>query len=401
MMKEKPASASDERDERSPIVRFEINEQAFKTKYREQRPFLTTEAADSNYFSVADLEQAFFSSGAKSPSLMVHDGTAFVPEDHYSEGFQDVHVARRRLLKPRLAKFLEDGATVVFNRIEAHSLRIKELCLDIASFASAHTIANGYFSTASTPSFGKHWDTHDVFAVQLLGRKHWQLFAPTFDLPVAGQTSKNFKKDCPTIASMDVVLTPGDVLYVPRGWWHEVRALNEPTFHVAIGTHAPLIRNFVSWLCAARIADHVEFRRLFNSGPEAIQEAARRLAELVCDPGMFEQYRRHLAESERIDSPFSMDADLCLRPRKTLLNHQAFVSSFNVGDLDATDSVNGSPLPAGGLERALLQSAQSDGLIEPRKVADLLNQPEVDIQAAITALWNSDHVHFRRRGGLR
>lgn len=401
MMKAKPASVPYDHDERSPIVRFEINEQTFKEKYREQNPFLTKGAVAPGDFSVADLEQAFFSSGAKSPSFMVHDGTAFLPEDHYSEGFQDVHVARRRLLKPRLAKYLNDGATVVLNRVEAHSLRIKELCLDIASFASAHTIANGYFSTASTPSFGKHWDTHDVFAVQLLGRKRWQLFAPTFDLPVAGQTSKNFKNDCPPVASMDVILTPGDVLYVPRGWWHEVRALNEPTFHVAIGTHAPLVRNYVSWLCAAKIVDYVEFRRLFSSGPEALQEAARRLAELVCDPVMFEQYRRYLAESERVDSPLSMSADLYLRPGESLENHRAFVSSFNVEGVDATASVNGRPLPAGGLERALLQSAQSNGLIEPKKVADLLDQSEVDIHAAISALWSSDHVHFRRRGGLK
>jgi hypothetical protein len=86
---------------------------------------------------------------------------------------------------------------------------------------------------------GIHWDTHDVFAVQMQGRKAWQVFAPVVAQPL-GQ-HRSFYYDIPkTEPLLSVVLEPGDVLYIPRGFVHQVRSPDDSdSLHLAIGVYTP------------------------------------------------------------------------------------------------------------------------------------------------------------------
>ena len=77
--------------------------------------------------------------------------------------------------------------------------------------------------------------------MQLLGRKRWILRKPNFEFPLYMQQTKNFPdiKE-PEEIYMDVILEAGDILYIPRGWWHDPLPLDEETFHLAVATFAPL-----------------------------------------------------------------------------------------------------------------------------------------------------------------
>lgn len=47
---------------------------------------------------------------------------------------------------------------------------------------------------------------------------------------------------------LDVVLEPGDVLYLPRGWWHNPSPLGEESLHLAIGTFPALVMDYLGYL---------------------------------------------------------------------------------------------------------------------------------------------------------
>jgi hypothetical protein len=58
-----------------------------------------------------------------------------------------------------------------------------------------------------------HFDLgHNLFT-QIVGRKHFRLFAPSPSAPLHGH-------------SIDVDLHPGEILFLPQLWWHHVRALD-------------------------------------------------------------------------------------------------------------------------------------------------------------------------------
>lgn len=85
---------------------------------------------------------------------------------------------------------------------------------------------------------GPHLDQYDVFIIQGLGRRHWQVGAR---LPHA-------KEHCPHPdlkqlfepfeAIIDAVLEPGDMLYIPAGCPHNGVAL-EPSLNYSVGFRAP------------------------------------------------------------------------------------------------------------------------------------------------------------------
>ena len=91
---------------------------------------------------------------------------------------------------------------------------------------------NLYAGWRTENGFPVHWDDQDVLILQLEGRKHWKVWEPTRLYP--------FKEDVEVAPApsgepiLDQILSKGDLLYLPRGWWHVVYPLDEPTLHLTV-----------------------------------------------------------------------------------------------------------------------------------------------------------------------
>jgi hypothetical protein len=157
-------------------------------------------------------------------------------------------------------------------------------------------------SFGGTGTFGQHWDTHDVFAIQLLGRKRWQLFEPTFALPLSHHTSDAAPREGIGPPVLDVVLEPGDVLYVPRGWWHSVAPLNEGSCHVSVGTYAATVRDYLMYVCSQLFSQQLPARRAFSSAPEdhaALASTLAQLRDVALDVNVWRRFAAELQMRER------------------------------------------------------------------------------------------------------
>lgn len=108
------------------------------------------------------------------------------------------------------------------------------------------------------PGFDAHWDSHDVFVIQLEGRKRWKIFELTRKWPLPRDVVENIKPESPPVAEFD--MTAGDVLYLPHGWWHSVSALEEPSLHLSIGVTPDTGIDFMTWL-VDQAKHHELFRR--------------------------------------------------------------------------------------------------------------------------------------------
>jgi hypothetical protein len=73
-----------------------------------------------------------------------------------------------------------------------------------------------------------HHDTANVFLCQVLGRKKVLLFPP-FELSLMHEMHHGvyspIDAEHPEIAVKEVVLSPGEALFIPVSWWHHVRSL--------------------------------------------------------------------------------------------------------------------------------------------------------------------------------
>jgi hypothetical protein len=230
-----------------------------------------------------------------------------VPVSAYVESFNDIGRTRYRFNKAAVYEHLRKGATIVYNRINNEPL-VDAIAKQIAQFVQAQTVVSGYLAFGSDASFKNHWDTRDVFAVQLMGKKHWSLYAPNFEMPLYMQQSKDVNVPEPQHPDTEVVLEAGDMLYIPRGWWHSPVPMNCETFHLAIGTFAPTGYQYMEWLMK-KVPSIVELRHNLNdwqSDQNRIQVAAQNIAKLLVNRENYETFKQEFLGDHRADTAFNM-----------------------------------------------------------------------------------------------
>jgi len=102
--------------------------------------------------------------------------------------------------------------------------------------ALLHTAASFWFGPAGTRT-PLHHDTLMLFHTQVVGRKRWRFVSPLQTPLLYNRTGvySPVDLDAPDYARypllrdarvLDVVLEPGDTLFLPLGWWHQVSSLD-------------------------------------------------------------------------------------------------------------------------------------------------------------------------------
>lgn len=160
---------------------------------------------------------------------------------------------------------LREGATLVLSHIHEMYLPLMVLAESIERRFRAPSGINIYAAWREIHGFGVHRDKHDVFIAQVSGRKQWRLYGST-----AATESKP-----PREHVWEDVLKPGDLLYIPRGWWHAAAPLNEPSLHLSISVENPTISEVLTWAASELRTDDLGYVNV------SVMTTAKERAELL------------------------------------------------------------------------------------------------------------------------
>jgi uncharacterized RmlC-like cupin family protein len=178
-----------------------------------------------------------------------------VPAQQYSS-----KEIRPRVNPAALQRLLDQGASLIVNEIDDLVPSVGDLAQTVEWELGANTWINAYVTFARGGAFRTHYDSHDVIALQLSGSKQWSLFGNEIT-PVA-----------PTEVKETAVLNPGDVLFVPRGFWHRANVLESPSVHLTIGINGLTGGDFLRWGINSISAEPLFRRYLPRVGGEAAIE---------------------------------------------------------------------------------------------------------------------------------
>lgn len=94
--------------------------------------------------------------------------------------------------------------------------------------------SNAYLTPLNSQGFAPHYDDVDVLILQLEGYKRWRVYAPFSKREtLPRESSRDYtEKEVEEMGNgelMDIVLGPGDVLYLPRGWVHQAETVRAPS----------------------------------------------------------------------------------------------------------------------------------------------------------------------------
>ena len=138
----------------------------------------------------------------------------------------------------KVQNFIKKGASLVLNDIIYLSSEAKKFAIDLQTITLGKCQANLYFSMQSHQAFGPHFDTHDVFALHCDGEKIWNIYETIEDNPINHPIFKSNLEERTKKAGKiidQVLMKPGDLLYLPRGKFHDALASKNGAIHIAFG----------------------------------------------------------------------------------------------------------------------------------------------------------------------
>lgn len=214
---------------------------------------------------------------------------------------------------------LRKGTTLILDNADSYSSELATFCDRLSYQLLTPVRTNVYMSFPGIQAFDNHYDTHDFFILQTEGKKRWCIFERTVESPL--YFAKTHGVEPPTTPPLlEVVLSAGDILYCPKGFWHYAVSTDEPSMHLTLAVFVRTGIDFLNWLIG-ELREDVAFRREFplirNNGMSEVtsehpyhattSRISKRLIEVLQDNSLasrFEEYMAaHLVHRNRFSFP--------------------------------------------------------------------------------------------------
>ncbi len=206
----------------------------------------------------------------------------------------------------KVREWLARGASIVLNDVETFTPGMKAISAALGVEPGGKVQGNLYCSWKEHQAFPVHYDTHDVFALQVAGEKRWRIYGRHFKDPINHPTFKqidqSFHEQHKGPLSMEFVMKPGDMVYVPSGFYHEALAESDGTIHVSFSVVPMIGLDVISAIFERAVMDDV-FRQAIphlsvrdgKATEEHLMRLAGRFRELLRDPQMMDQLKKTLS----------------------------------------------------------------------------------------------------------
>jgi 50S ribosomal protein L16 3-hydroxylase len=233
--------------------------------------------------------------------LVVKEGRRWEGAQHPSP-----HEARR---------LFDEGYTVLVRHAERCHAEIAELAGGFARDFTAAVDVHLYCTPARQHGFGWHYDVEDVFILQAAGSKEYSLRKNTVNpWPVLEALPPDMRYEREIMPLSRCLLSAGDWLYIPHGYWHKAEA-QEESISLAVGLMCPTALDLLDFL-RKRLPDSIRWRQRLpvvgdalppEEDPvarhqELLMELGADLAKLLRDDGLvrdWAEWRRSKASQTR------------------------------------------------------------------------------------------------------
>ncbi len=159
-----------------------------------------------------------------------------------------------------------DGYSILVNGIQRFWSPIRSLTENIRQEISHNASANLYLTPENEKAFSPHYDSHDVFAIQISGEKHWILYDDTYyKTPLLNSYQPTFQREQLT-GAREITMRAGDILYMPRGVPHEAYTTDKSSMHITIGIQSIQWIDFITKLLLNLSQKHIELRKSLPIG---------------------------------------------------------------------------------------------------------------------------------------
>ncbi len=236
--------------------------ETFFAEYYEKKPLLVRREERPDYYgdllTLDDIDHAICDLGLHHPSIELVSSTKQLTSEDYTfvSGMIDV---------VRLYQEFADGATVVLPQLQNHLPKLADLCRAMEARLSSRFQTNIYMTPGASQGFRSHYDSHDVFVLQVDGVKTWRIYNEAIELPYRGQNFDPHETQAGELTE-EFELRPGDLFYLPRGYMHDAATHEGGSLHITLGVlHTSWTDVLIETIARAGLRDK-DFRKALPPG---------------------------------------------------------------------------------------------------------------------------------------
>jgi ribosomal protein L16 Arg81 hydroxylase len=261
----------------------------FASEYWGERPLFSPAAslpADfSDLFSPAAADELLTDRALRTPFVrLAREGDVLAAGRFTASGGFGAQVADQVDSAMVLREFAA-GATIVLQGLHRSWPPLRAFTRRLVAELGHPAQVNAYITPESARGFDAHYDVHDVFVLQVSGEKHWSVHPPVREHPRPDEGWSQRRAAVESRARekpvLDVVLRPGDALYLPSGWLHSAVARAGTSIHLTVGV-APLTGADVARELVAELSRSPALRAPLpivggDAGPDLLNRAVQQV----------------------------------------------------------------------------------------------------------------------------
>ncbi|GID75080.1 hypothetical protein Ade02nite_37210 [Paractinoplanes deccanensis] len=196
----------------------------------------------ADLLSPAAVDELLSRRGLRTPFLRVAQRGSVLPPDRFTGSGGAGAEIGDQVIDDKAMRLYAEGATLVLQGLHRLWPPLIDYSRRLGAELRRPLQVNAYLTPPQSQGFSTHYDTHDVFVLQVDGTKRWRLHEPVLADPLEKQAWGGRADEVAATAegepALDVVLEPGDALYLPRGWLHSAEAQGSRSLHLTIGVRA-------------------------------------------------------------------------------------------------------------------------------------------------------------------
>ena len=211
----------------------------------------------SSLLNLPQIEQLLSTQNLSFPAVqLTRSDQDIAPQDYCDDN--------QRIAPLRALAHYAQGATLIISHAQNLLAGLSQLCTDTEAVLQMPSQANVYLSPAGQQGFNPHYDTHDVFILQVSGSKTFNFYSGGAELPFTHQKHDPEQSGSGTKNS-EIRLEPGDCLYIPRGFVHDAQAHDDaPSLHITLGVFPVTVSELLQQTLQVASDQHPALRRAID-----------------------------------------------------------------------------------------------------------------------------------------
>jgi ribosomal protein L16 Arg81 hydroxylase len=225
-----------------------VSREVFFTEYWEKQP-LVVKRKQPDYFSsllsLDEIDRVLTTLDLRHPNVTLKNAARNVTSQDYTVRGDALDVAR-------VYQLFEEGSTITLAFLDTVVPALASFCRSMEAEFSFPFQTNVYLTPPRAQGARYHYDTHDVFVLQVVNSKRWTIYGTPVESPLPVQEfDANAHPRGDPVSHFE--LESGDLAYVPRGVVHDAQSGEDLSLHITAGvlahTWTDLLLEFVADAC--------------------------------------------------------------------------------------------------------------------------------------------------------